>query len=177
MRQLLLAATLLTSHLSAQVFLTKDEALRIFFPEPASIERRNLFLTDAEVDRIQAQAKAKVGSKIVTYYVGRLDNHVQGYAFLDTRTIRTEPATYMVVINPDSSLRAVELLAFYEPEDYLPPKRWLSLFEKKKNNDDLWLKRGIHSISGATLSAQAITEGVRRILATFQIAVPKDGRP
>jgi len=176
-RQFFLAAILLKLHLSAQVLLTRHEALRIYFPEPASIERKNLFLTDVQIDKIQVQAKAKVESKIVTYYVGRLDDHVQGYAFFDTRTIRTEPATYMVVINPDSSLRAVELLAFYEPEDYLPPKKWLSLFEKKTLSDDLWLKRGIHSISGATLSAQAITEGVRRTLAIFQIAVAKDGRP
>jgi hypothetical protein len=174
MMRSLFMTLMLTSILSAQVFLTKDEALKIYFPSPSAVERKTLFLTDAQVEKIQTQARANVDSKIVTYYVGRHENHLQGYALFDTRTIRTEPATYMVVISPDSSLRAVELLAFYEPEDYLPPTRWLAQFQQKKVLDEVWLKRGVQNIAGATLSAQALTEGVRRILATFRIAIPKE---
>jgi len=171
----LFTGTLLVAQvLFAQVFLTKDEALKDYFPRPASIERKTVFLTDEQVGEIEQNARAKVDSKIVSYYVGHLGGHIQGYAFFDTRIIRTEPGTYMVVIDPDSSVRGVELLAFYEPEDYLPPNRWLLQFRKKKDLDEVWLKRGVQNMVGATLSAQALTGGVRRIMATFLIAVPKE---
>lgn len=157
----------------SQVLLTKEAALALYFPD-VRVERRTAFLTDEQVTRIQAAARARVESKVVTYYVGRGADGVTGYAFFDTHIVRTMPATIMVVINPDSTVRAVELLAFYEPEDYRPPDRWLEQFNGKSLRNDLWLKRGIHTIVGATLSAQSISDAVRVTLATYQNAVPKD---
>jgi len=165
---------LVPGSLLGQVYLTRDEALKLYFPEALSVERKTVFLTDQQVDLIQSRARAKVESKVLTYYIGRDAAGVQGYAFFETQTVRTMPETYLVVVEPDSSVRAVEVLAFYEPEDYLPPKRWLGLFRNKTLRDDLWLKRGVHNIVGATISAQSITDGVRRILATFEVAVPKE---
>ena len=59
----------------------------------------------------------------------------------------------------------VEILSFSEPEEYLPRKRWTDLFHGRKLDDDLRLRRGVHGISGATLSAEAATQAVRRVLA------------
>lgn len=168
------SCALMASATSAQVFLTKEQALKQAFSSATSIERKVVFLTDEQVKKIEAKAKAKVDSKVLTYYVGMTDSGPAGYAFFETHTVRTMPATYMVVIAPDGSINHVEILAFYEPEDYLPSQRWLNLFHTKTLDDDLWLKRGIRSISGATLSAQSIVEGTRRILATYHVAVAKE---
>jgi hypothetical protein len=172
--QILIFSICLSTLSSAQVYLTKEEALKQYFPAPSSVDRKTLFLTDKQIEKIQSQAKAKVESKIVTYYVGKKNNITQGYAFFETHIVRTMPEAFMVVVNPDGSVRAVELLAFYEPEDYLPPKRWLKLFENKTSQSDLWLKRGVQNIVGATLSAQGITDGVRKIMTMFELTVPKE---
>jgi hypothetical protein len=157
----------------SQVYMTKEKALKHFLPG-ATPERRTLFLTDEQVGDIERHSKVRVESKVITYYVGKAPHGGLGYAFFDTHNVRTMPETFMVLINPDSTIATVEILAFYEPEDYLPGARWRSLFAQRKLNDDLWVKRGIPNISGATLSAQAITGAVRRLLATFEIAVPKE---
>lgn len=157
-----------------QVYLTKDEALKQYFPTATSIDRKTLFLTDQEVQNIQRKARSKVDSKIVTYYIGRRGTEALGYAFLETQIVRTMPETFMVVIDPEGAVEAVEILAFFEPEDYLPPKRWLALFRRKTSESDLWLKRGIQNIVGATLSAQGITEGVRKALVLYELAVSKE---
>lgn len=154
-----------------QVYLTRDEALHLAFPEGTRVERKTLFLSDEQVERIQQLAKARVESKVVTYYVGAADTGIVGYAFFETHIVRTMPETFMAVIHRDGTVGMVEILAFYEPEDYKPSKRWLSQFENEKLSEDLWLKRGIRTISGATLTAHAITEGVRRMLATFSLVV------
>jgi len=151
---------------NAQVYLTKNEALALYLGD--KVERKTIFLTDEQINHIQQKAKAKVESKILTYYVSP-----RGYAFFETRTIRTMPATFMILITPRGTVGAVEMLAFYEPEDYLPPKKWLNTFQQKTFDDDLWLKRGVYNIAGATLSANAITESVRRLLVTYELAIKK----
>ncbi len=165
----------LTNQSAAQVVLSRQEALDLYFAG-MKVDRKTSFLSDEQVRDIQALARATVLSKVLTYYAGRKDGRVVGYAFFETQTVRTMPETYMVVVNPDGTVRAVELLAFFEPDDYRPPERWLEQFDNVSAKNDLWLKRGIHNIVGATLTAQSITEGVRRVLAEFEIVVLKEDR-
>jgi len=158
-----------TTH--SQMYLTKEGALNLHFAQSDSIERRTLYLTEQEISAIEQRAKAIVDSRVVTYYVGHAAEEITGYAFLERQTVRTMPVVYMVVLNPDTTVRAVEILAFHEPEDYLPTGRWLAQFEGTVLDDDLWLKRGIQNVVGATLSARTLTQGVRRVLALFEVAV------
>ena len=169
-------ALLLPTQLSAQVILTKDAALKLYFPTAKTIERKTIFLTDEQVQMIQDISRTKVDSKIITYYIDHEASGIGGYAFIETRTMRTMPATFMIVMLPDGTVRSVELLAFYEPEDYKPPAKWLQQFQQKNISNDLWLKRGIQNIAGATISAYAITDAVRRIVSTFELAIPKENK-
>ncbi|NUM79621.1 hypothetical protein HUU42_02350 [bacterium] len=171
MRNLIWLNVLLISTLHAQVYITKDEALKLYFPDQQQLSRKTIFLDDAQVQQIQTAARAKVESKVVTYYEYRENGTLQNIAFFETQTVRTQPATYMVVIDANGSVKAVEMLAFYEPEDYLPPKKWLNQFKTKNLSHDLYTKRGIPNVAGATLSAQAITESIRRLLTIFQLYI------
>jgi hypothetical protein len=160
---------------TSQVYLTRSEALTRAFPSATTIERKTVFLSDEQVRAIQHRGRTKVESKVVTYYQATAHDSTLGYAFLETQNVRTMPATYMVIVNPDASVERIEILAFYEPEDYLPPSRWLRQMSNKQLDDDLWLKRGIRTISGATLTAQAIVDGTRRVLATFDVMIGSKG--
>ncbi|HEY4643312.1 MAG TPA: FMN-binding protein [Bacteroidota bacterium] len=162
------------SEVFGQVFLSQQEALRLAFPTASTLERETVFLTDPQVRAIESKSRSRVESRVVTYYVAKDSSAVLGYAFFDRQTVRTMPATYMAVVAPDTSIQRVEILAFEEPEDYLPPWRWLSQFDGKSLNDELWVKRDIPNLSGATISAYTITAGLRRILATFAEAIPKE---
>jgi len=157
----------------AQVMLKQEDALRLAFSQDEVVERQILFLTAAQVAEIQKVARSKVESQLVVYYRARNAEKVAGYAFFETTIVRTKPATMMAVINPDSTVRLVEMLSFYEPQDYLPAPRWLALFRHRLLTDNLWPKRDIHNITGATLSVQAITLAVRRMMATYAVAVSR----
>ena len=157
---LLYAALVCFDSTFCQQFLSREEALSIHLGP--SVIRHTIFLTDLQINDIQKHTKAKVESKILTYYTGG-----NKFAFFETRTVRTMPTTFLIVINTDGTVQAVEILSFFEPEDYLPPVKWRKTFQGKSFNDDLWLKRGVYNIAGATLSAHVITESVRRIVYTF----------
>lgn len=156
---------------SGKVYLTLENALRHAFPESKEIERKNLFLTDEEVIRIQSLYRARLESKLFTYYVAHRDGDVLGYAFFGSHIVRTKPEVYMIVINPEGSLKQVEILAFYEPEEYLPSRRWFEQFKGKILDDSLWPKRGVSAVSGATLSVNGITGEVRKVLSVFEIKI------
>jgi hypothetical protein len=157
-----------------QVYLTQEGALAVHFGGCDSVDRRTLYLTGPQVDAIEQEAETKVDSRVVSYYVGRSAGANTGYAFFEKQTVRTMPVVYLVVLDPDTTVRAVEILAFHEPEDYLPTEGWLRQFEGTSLHEELWLKRGIQNVVGATLTAQTLTRGVRKVLALFEVAVPKE---
>lgn len=161
----------------ATVFLAKDEALALAFPGAERIEERVFILTDAQKAEVERQARAPLESQLWTLHVGWKGTEVLGYAVIDSHVVRTMPETFMVVIDPTGTLRRVDVLAFNEPPEYLPTARWIEQFPGHRLDDDLKLGAGVQGITGATLSARAMTAGVRRALALFAVLVqgPADG--
>jgi Na+-transporting NADH:ubiquinone oxidoreductase subunit NqrC len=80
-----------------------------------------------------------------------------------------------VGINPDASVRQVEVLTYREShggEIRLPA--WRRQFVgKTAKGGGLAIGAGINNISGATLSCTHLTDGVRRIAAVAQVALAK----
>lgn len=169
-RARLLVALLLTapSFLTAGVLLTVDEALALVFPD-ATTERESRFLTDGQLKRVGELAGARPESALVTRFCARREGGVVGYAYLDTHRVRTLPETLLVVLEPHGVVRRVEVLSFSEPGDYLPRDAWYGQFAHRSLDRELDLKRGIHPVTGATLTARATTEAVRRVLAEHAV--------
>jgi FMN-binding protein len=164
---------------SARVFLSQQQALEHAFPSPRRVERRSLFLSEEQARRIGAVAAAPVDTRVIPYYVGLLGDRVDGYAYFDTHLVRTLPETILVLLSAEGRIVRIEILSFEEPEDYLPPDRWLAQFPGHGSGDDLSPRGDIRSLTGATISARAITEAARRVLATHRllVATPGTGTP
>lgn len=149
--------------------MSKDDALKKAFPDADRVETVNLFLTDAQLEQVKKRSGVTPDSAIYTFYVGKKGELTTGYAAIEAATVRTLPETVMVVLNPDGSVRFTEILAFFEPSEYMPSKRWLDQFKKIKLSPDLRVGGDIHSITGATLSAEAIARQVRKTAALCEI--------
>ena len=156
----------------ARVLLRQDAALRLAFPDAAP-ERRTAQLTDEQTHEVEAAARAKVESRAWTYFVGRSTAGETTFAYFDTHVVRTMPETAMVVIDGAGKVRFVELLAFHEPDDYAPPRRWLRQLHGRELDGDLYVRRGIRNITGASLTSEALTQAVRRVLAIHRLLHPK----
>ncbi len=169
-RRALLAVAILTAAatLAGKVFLTQEEALRLAFPG-AAIERRTIFLTEAEAGELTRLSGGPRPSALAVAYVATKDGHLLGTAYFDTHVVRTQAETLMVVVGPAGTIARIEVLSFSEPEEYLPREHWYAQFPGKALDDELAVKRGIRPVSGATLTARATTEAARRILALHQV--------
>jgi Na+-translocating ferredoxin:NAD+ oxidoreductase RnfG subunit len=152
----------------AGVLQSQAEAIAEIFPG-AKAHSKNLFLSEQQVSHLEANAKAKFDSKLITYQEIRSNKKLQGYVFIDQHRLRTMPETVLVAVNPQGAVLKIKILMFGEPLDYLPPVRWLGLFEGKKLDDHLWMKQDVDAVSGATLSSWSILRSVRRSLALFDL--------
>lgn len=154
--------------------MSKDDALKLAFPDADRIETINLFLTEAQLAQVKQRSGVVPESPIHTFYVGKKGQEINGYAAIEAATVRTLPETVMVVLDPDGIVRFTEILAFFEPPEYMPSKRWLKQFRQIQLSPDLRVGGEIHGISGATLSAQAITRQVRKTAALCEILLEGD---
>lgn len=156
------AALLGTTPARARVLLSQKDALSLAFPGGAP-QRRVAFLTDAQAAAAEGLARAKLESKVWTYYVSG-----STWAYFESHLVRTMNETIMVVVGADAKVRFVEILSFAEPEDYLAGKKWLKQFDGKPLGGELAPRRGLRNIAGATLTAEAVAAGVRRVLAVHK---------
>ena len=155
----------------AVVLYAKNEALKLIFPEADSIEPKAIFLTSAQAARVAELARSPLESQLLTVHIGRRGDETLGYAFLDIHVVRTQPEALFVVLTPQGDVDSVLIVAFHEPLEYMPSDRWQAQFRGRNLTPDLQVKRAIAPISGATLSAHAMTDAVRRALAVFQVAL------
>ena len=89
-----------------------------------------------------------------------------GFAEVGNVIGKDQPITFLVAVDPADRLKDVDILVYREPYGgevaYEP---WRRQFRGKTAADPIAVGRDIRSISGATISVQAVTAGVRRILA------------
>ena len=159
------------SFASGQVFLTQEEALELAFPEPASIQRVTVFLDDGQLQTARRLAGRDVplDQRVVTYYAGREDGQLLGIAYFDAHRVRTMREVVMVVISPEGTVDGVEVLSFLEPPEYQASEPWIEQLIGRTLSEDLAVNRGVINLTGATLTAGALTRAVRRVLALHQV--------
>jgi Na+-translocating ferredoxin:NAD+ oxidoreductase RnfG subunit len=159
----------------ATIFYSKNEALELAFGKEAQVEQLSLFPEPQQAAKIEELAKVKLDSGLFTFYVGKEQGKVQGYAAIETVTVRTKPETLIVVLTADGELRNVTTLAFHEPPEYLPSERWFGQLYKRPLAD-MDFNKGIDGISGATLSTRAAVSSVRKVMAIYQVMVKEQGK-
>ncbi|MGH7336766.1 MAG: FMN-binding protein [Myxococcota bacterium] len=157
----------------AKVFYSRSEALALAFPDADRIDDQSILLGDEQAARIEQLAKSRLESRLVRVHRAYRGKELLGYAVIDVHTVRTLPEAFLVVLSPEGAVRMVRVLAFHEPLEYMPSARWYRQFEQKTIGDPLRVDRDVHGIVGATLSARATTEGVRRVLALYQVVVSR----
>ena len=162
--------------LQATVLITVEEALGLAFPD-GEVSRETLFLTKEQMRSAATTAEVEIDGAMVTRFVVRRGDEVVGFAYIDTHRVRTLPETLLVILEVDGSVRRVEVAAFREPLDYKPGDSWYRQFDDEELDRDLSLDRDIRPITGATLTARATIDAVRRVLAIHLAVTGKGESP
>lgn len=167
---------MLASPSFATIFYSKNEAMELAFGKGAQIETVSLFPDDQQTAQIQQAAKTKLESGLFTFYVGKENGKILGYAAIETLTVRTKPETLLIVLTAEGELRNVTTLAFHEPPEYQPPESWFTKLYKRPLAD-MDFNKGVDGISGATLSTRSALASIRKVMSLYQVMIkPKSGQ-
>jgi len=95
-----------------------------------------------------------------------------GHVFVDEVIGRQNLITYAVGIDADGALRNLEIMAYRESHGgEIRNSAWREQFAHRRDLGQLRFRTDIKNISGATLSSEHVTQGVRWLLALWQTAL------
>ena len=174
MKQLFsLTLVLASASLYGQLLLKPAEAIKAAYPASTSSQKKAILLSNDEASAVQKLIKKKLKSKIFTFYLIKQDKKVIAYAGLYTNKVRSKTGTYITFITPEGKINSIEVIAFNEPPEYIPKKRWLKLFDNKSIDDNIKIKESIPNLSGATLSATSASDTAKLMLGVWEVKYKK----
>lgn len=148
---------------------TPEKALKNIYPG-AEIVVKNHVINDAQKSEIEKRSGVKQDSKLVSFYQVMEQGQIKAYGYVDVHVVRTQPEAVMYVINKSARIEDVKILSFREPAEYIAPERWLKTFQYKSlENNRIVLRDDVSAISGATMTARAVTNNCRKALAIWQV--------
>jgi len=153
-----------------QMFLNKKQALKLAFPGVKKVKKKKVWLSDTQTAAIQEILGNQIDYKErrVTHYFGLDDSgKPMGAMVIGNEIGRNYPITFMVVINPDGTVKDVEIMVYREPHGWeVRFESFMSQFFGRDASDPF---NNINNITGATLSVRSMTVGVKKAVAEFQV--------
>lgn len=153
--------------LYAEVFLTSEQAKTLLFPG----EKLTSVPVTLTSDQKKAIAQAS-GVRVREEKVNAFRASGGGWLILDNVIGKHEFIDFALALKADGSVRAVEIMTYRETYggEVRNPK-WRAQFTGKTSTAPVKIDNDIKNISGATLSSVHLTDGVRRLLHTWAIAI------
>jgi len=158
-----------TSVVVAAEYLTIDAAQRAIFPSADSFEPFVLALTGEQKSAIVGLAGPQPPHGSLRVWKAVHAGVPLGYVLLDEVIGRSDLITYAIGIGSDGALTPVEVLAYRESHGAeIRNAAWRRQFADRRDLSELEFRIDIKNISGATLSSEHVTQGVRWLLALWE---------
>jgi len=162
------AAVTVAGQVQAAQYLTIEQAQKLMFGKAAIFQRDDIVFGADAAKAIQKASGVRVErDKQPLWKVMEADRLV-GYFIVDEVYGKHEFITYAVALEADGQVRQIEVLVYRESYGYeIRNPAWRAQFIGKTHGDPVTLEEDIKNISGATMSCRHISEGVKRLLATY----------
>lgn len=150
----------------SKVLMKIPEVLDLYYPNH-EIKKKILFLTADTINSLEQVSRSKFKNKIYTYYEVYKNNKRVNTCIIDTHILRSRTQTIFIVFDNKGKISSAEILAFYEPDEYIMSKKWLNQFGGKNLKNKLTPLKDIIKVSGATISSYETTKAMRRALSLY----------
>ena len=151
----------------ATSYFTVEQAQQAIFPGE-KLTAVFVTLSDEQVQQIRKMTDGNLFNREIKAWKASGG----GWFFIDEVVGKHELITYALALNADGSIRQIEIMDYRESRGYeIRTPGWRKQFVGKTIKDPLQLNQDIGNISGATLSSKHVTDGVKRLLATYAVAI------
>ena len=168
----MLAALLPVPIVVAADYLSVDAAQRTIFPQADAFQEVLLPRTPEQMQAVAARAGPQPPHGVVRIWTATRGGVLLGHVFVDEVIGRQSLITYAVGIDASGALLNLEILAYRESHGgEIRNPAWRAQFDHRESLEQLRFRTDIKNISGATLSSEHVTQGVRWLLALWQSAL------
>jgi Na+-translocating ferredoxin:NAD+ oxidoreductase RnfG subunit len=148
-------------------YLSVEQAQQAIFPEKKFIPMP-VKLSAAQRTAIEKKSRVRVLRD--EQQVWRVSGG--GWFIVDEVVGKHDFITYAVGLNANGAVKQIEVMDYRETYGFeIRNEKWRAQFLGKTAQSTLKLDQDIKNISGATLSCRHITDGVKRLLAFYEIAL------
>jgi Na+-translocating ferredoxin:NAD+ oxidoreductase RnfG subunit len=154
-------------------YLTVEEAQKAVYPDADSFQEIVVSQqTPEQLQAMLAQAGPQPPHGTIRIWRATKNGTLIGHVFVDEVVGKQNLITYAVGVDPDGSLRNLQIMAYRESHgSEVRNPSWRAQFDRRRSLDELRFRTDIKNISGATLSSEHVTQGVRWLLALWQAAL------
>jgi hypothetical protein len=161
------AAALLPAAAFGRKFLSVDDARQLMFPGQA-LDRVSVTLDAAQSQAIERASGVPVHMRELAAWRAA-DG---GWYLVDEVVGKHENITWALAIDGAGAVRQLEILEYRESYGgEVSNARWRKQFVGRTPQSLPVFDTDVRNISGATLSCSHLTEGVRRLLATYDVVL------
>jgi Na+-translocating ferredoxin:NAD+ oxidoreductase RnfG subunit len=153
-------------------YLSVEQAQKLAFPDATRFMGAHVIFTPSDIAAIERRSGQKVRARGQQVWRALAEDRLVGYFVIDYVIGKHLVIDYAVALDPSGRARRVEILEYRESYGgEITNPGWLAQFIGKTSQDPVALDQDIRNISGATLSSRHVTEGVKRILAFYEICL------
>jgi hypothetical protein len=162
-------ALVVAAPVQATVYLSVEQAQALMFPG-ATFTPDFATLTPEQMKAIEKATDVNVLSPSLK--VWRVSTG--GWFIADQVVGKHEFIPFALALDDKGAVKSVEILEYRETYgDQVRNEAWRAQFLGKTHDAPLKLGKDIQNISGATLSSRHITDGVKRLLATYDLVLSR----
>jgi Na+-translocating ferredoxin:NAD+ oxidoreductase RnfG subunit len=160
-----------TPGIAAQ-YMSVEQARALIFAQAQEFIAAPVALTAEQVQRVEQRSGVKVRSPNQQVWKVQSGGKLLGWFIIDQVIGKHELITYAVGINADGSLRQFQIIEYKETwGSQVRDLRWRDQFVGKTIADPLEVGADIGNLSGGTMSASHVTDGIKRLLFLHDIVL------
>jgi len=161
--------------LGATVFHSVDEAMAIAFPGASRVDARNVVLGEGVRAQVSQQVGYPIKERLVVLREAWDGETLLGRAFTLDEIGKTLPFRFLVALRPDGVVEQVLVLTYRESRGYeIERASFRNQYEGKTLGDPIRRGDDIRNVSGATISVDSLSRGVRRAFAIWAALAPTE---
>ena len=154
-------------YVQAKIYVSAEQAQQLIFPKQSFVKNPILISEDIQ-DKMRAASSVRQVFK--GDRVWKVSNG--GWFIVDEVVGKHEMITYAIGISPSGVVQGIEIMEYVESYGYeVADPSWRKQFSGKTATDAIKLNQDIQNISGATLSCKHLTDGVKRIMVMYDLAL------
>lgn len=145
-----------------------EEMITSAFPGNITLTSEKYILPKTLKSEVEKSARQRFNNDFIYIYKILSGGNLSAYAFLDNVNGKAMPITFLVILDPEGKIISTGIVKYREQYGgAVQQKSWNKQFAGKDKEALFKVGEDIAGITGATISVNSVTSGIKKIVLLF----------